>query len=47
MFELDFTQIDWKEIWTATWDTLRMLGASALFSFIIGLPIGVFALHGR
>ena len=27
-------------------DTLRMLGASALFSFIIGLPIGV-RLHGR
>lgn len=41
MFGLDFTQIDWKEIWTATLDTLRMLGASALFSFIIGLPIGV------
>lgn len=41
MFGLDFTQIDWKEIWTATWDTLRMLGASALFSFIIGLPVGV------
>lgn len=41
MFGLDFTQIDWTEIWTATWDTLRMLGASALFSFIIGLPIGV------
>ncbi|MGG3281658.1 methionine ABC transporter permease [Paenibacillus solani] len=41
MFGLDFTQIDWAEIWTATWDTLRMLGASALFSFIIGLPVGV------
>ncbi|KOR82603.1 methionine ABC transporter permease [Paenibacillus solani] len=41
MFGLDFTQIDWTEIWTATWDTLRMLGASALFSFIIGLPVGV------
>jgi len=41
MFGLDFTQIDWTEIWTAAWDTLRMLGAAALFSFIIGLPVGV------
>ncbi|CAM3459453.1 MULTISPECIES: methionine ABC transporter permease [Paenibacillus] len=41
MLGLDFSQVDWNEIGTATLDTLRMLGASALFSFIIGLPIGV------
>lgn len=41
MFGLDFSQVDWNEIGTASLDTLRMLGFSALFSFILGLPIGV------
>jgi len=37
----DFSKIYWSEIWTATWDTLRMLLFSGLFTFIIGLPIGI------
>lgn len=41
MFGLDFSQVNWEEIATATLDTLRMLGASALFTFLIGLPLGV------
>lgn len=38
---LDFSVIDWKEIATAILDTLKMLGASAVFTFILGLPLGV------
>lgn len=41
MLGLDFSQVNWNEIGTASLDTLRMLGLSALFSFILGLPIGV------
>ena len=37
----DFSKIYWSEIWTATWDTLRMLFFSGIFTFIIGLPIGI------
>jgi len=37
----DFSKIYWSEIWTATWDTLRMLLFSGLFTLIIGLPIGI------
>jgi D-methionine transport system permease protein len=38
---LDFSQIDWMEIGRATLDTLNMLGLSVLFTFIIGLPLGI------
>lgn len=41
MWGLDFSQVDWNEIGTATLDTLKMLGASAIFTFILGLPIGI------
>ncbi|KKO50913.1 methionine ABC transporter permease [Paenibacillus sp. DMB20] len=41
MFGLDFSEVNWEEIVTATLDTLRMLGSSALFTFLIGLPLGV------
>ena len=41
MFGLDFSEVNWDEIVTATLDTLRMLASSALFTFIIGLPLGV------
>lgn len=38
---LDFSLIDWQEIATAILDTLKMLGASAVFTFILGLPLGI------
>jgi D-methionine transport system permease protein len=38
---MDFSQIDWTEIGRATLDTLQMLGLSILFTFIIGLPLGI------
>ncbi|OAB39070.1 metal ABC transporter permease [Paenibacillus macquariensis subsp. defensor] len=38
---LDFSLIDWKEIATAILDTLKMLGVSAIFTFILGLPLGI------
>ncbi|MFS0839179.1 methionine ABC transporter permease [Paenibacillus sp. UNC499MF] len=38
---MDWSKIDWSEIGTATNDTMMMLGLSALFTFVIGLPIGV------
>ncbi len=39
--ELDFTQIDWNEFGTATIETLQMIGASGLFTLLIGLPLGI------
>lgn len=33
--------IDPQEIWQATQDTLTMLGMSALFTVLIGLPLGI------
>ncbi|BFH60896.1 methionine ABC transporter permease [Paenibacillus azoreducens] len=41
MWGFDFSQLDWNEIGTASVDTLKMLGASAIFTFILGLPLGV------
>ncbi|WP_405082695.1 methionine ABC transporter permease [Paenibacillus chitinolyticus] len=38
---MDWSRIDWSEIGTATNDTMMMLGLSALFTFVIGLPVGV------
>ncbi|GKS09786.1 D-methionine ABC transporter [Paenibacillus chitinolyticus] len=38
---MDWSKLDWSEIGTATNDTMMMLGLSALFTFVIGLPIGV------
>ncbi|WP_404369233.1 methionine ABC transporter permease [Marinobacter sp.] len=34
--------VDWSEIGWASWETLIMVGASLLFSVLIGLPVGVF-----
>ena len=36
-----FVNIDWYEIWLATFDTLLMLGGSLLFTVLFGLPLGV------
>lgn len=36
-----FASVDWSEIWQATLDTLVMLGASLLFTILLGLPLGV------
>ncbi|WP_018754088.1 methionine ABC transporter permease [Paenibacillus sanguinis] len=41
MSELDFSTIDWAEMGTATLDTLQMMGYATLFTFILGLPLGV------
>lgn len=38
---MDFTKIIWPEIGQATLDTLNMLGLSALFTFLVGLPLGI------
>ncbi|MUG86456.1 methionine ABC transporter permease MetI [Paenibacillus timonensis] len=38
---LDFGAIDWSEMGTATLDTLQMMGYATLFTFVIGLPLGV------
>ncbi|GJM78647.1 ABC transporter permease [Paenibacillus timonensis] len=38
---LDFGTIDWSEMGTATLDTLQMMGYATLFTFVIGLPLGV------
>lgn len=36
-----FANVDWLEIWQATWDTLVMLGGSLAFTIVLGLPLGV------
>ncbi|MGG4217724.1 methionine ABC transporter permease [Paenibacillus jamilae] len=41
MSELDFSQVSWEELGNSTLETLQMLGASALFTLIIGLPLGI------
>lgn len=41
MWGLDFSLINWSEMREATVDTLLMLGYSTLFTFIIGLPLGI------
>jgi D-methionine transport system permease protein len=38
---MDFSNIDWLEIGRASLDTLHMLGLSVLFTFVIGLPLGI------
>lgn len=41
MFGIDFSLLDWNEIGVASADTLKMLVSSAVFTFILGLPLGV------
>jgi len=38
---MDFSAIDWTEMAEATKDTLLMMGFATLFTFLIGLPLGV------
>lgn len=38
---MDFSNIDWADIWQATLDTLTMTGFSLLFTILLGLPLGV------
>lgn len=38
---IDFSELDWSEIWTASGDTLQMMFFSVLFTFLLGLPLGV------
>ncbi|SFS84837.1 D-methionine transport system permease protein [Paenibacillus sp. BC26] len=39
--KIDWSQVRWEEVWKATKDTLTMLGASLLFTIILGLILGV------
>lgn len=41
MGQLDFSKIDWSEMATASGDTLQMMGFATLFTFLIGLPLGI------
>lgn len=38
---IDFSDLDWAEIWTASGDTLQMMFFSVLFTILVGLPLGV------
>ncbi|WP_063566119.1 methionine ABC transporter permease [Paenibacillus sp. O199] len=38
---MDFSTVRWEEIGKASIETLQILGASGLFTIIIGLPLGV------
>ncbi|MCL6603833.1 MAG: ABC transporter permease [Paenibacillus sp.] len=41
MAGLDFSAVNWDEMIQATLDTLKMLGSSAIFTIILGLPLGI------
>lgn len=41
MMETLLPNVYWPEVWTATYDTLLMLGGSMLFTVLLGLPLGV------
>ncbi|GIP29871.1 D-methionine ABC transporter [Paenibacillus sp. J23TS9] len=41
MWGLDFSSLDWNEIGVASLDTLKILVSSAIFTFLLGLPLGV------
>lgn len=41
IFGLDFSAVDWSEMGNGTLDTLKMLGSSAIFTIILGLPLGI------
>ncbi|GGE59633.1 D-methionine transport system permease protein [Paenalcaligenes hominis] len=38
---MNFTNMDWALIWSATVETFVMTGASLIFTVLIGLPLGV------
>ncbi|WP_040952147.1 methionine ABC transporter permease [Gorillibacterium massiliense] len=38
---MDFSNIDWSSIWRETLHTLEMVGMSALFAVLVGLPVGI------
>ncbi|CAI6083308.1 D-methionine transport system permease protein MetI [Paenibacillus sp. JJ-100] len=38
---MDFSEVRWEEIGTASIETLQILGAAGLFTVILGLPLGV------
>ncbi|WP_407673415.1 methionine ABC transporter permease [Paenibacillus silvisoli] len=38
---IDWSDVRWEEVWKASKDTLTMLGASLLFTVILGLLLGV------
>ncbi|ACT01011.1 methionine ABC transporter permease [Paenibacillus sp. JDR-2] len=39
--KIDWSQVRWEDIWPATKDTLTMIGASLIFTVILGLLIGI------
>ncbi|KXH79249.1 methionine ABC transporter permease [Sporosarcina sp. HYO08] len=41
MIESFFPNVDWTKMWEATVETLYMTAASTLFTFVIGLALGV------
>lgn len=41
MSNLDFSKVNWDEMRVATGDTLLMMGYATLFTFLIGLPLGI------
>lgn len=38
---MDFSVIEWEDIWQASFDTLTMTGASLVLTILLGLPLGV------
>lgn len=38
---MDFSVIEWEDIWQASFDTLTMTGASLVLTIMLGLPLGV------
>lgn len=36
-----FSEIDWEQLWTATGETLYMIGISGVFTALLGIPLGI------
>ena len=41
MIDTLFPNVDWTNMWDATLETIYMTGMSTLFTFIIGLVLGI------
>ncbi|AYC30048.1 methionine ABC transporter permease [Paenisporosarcina cavernae] len=36
-----FPNVDWADMWEATWETIYMTGIATVFTFVIGLLLGI------
>ena len=47
MIEKIFPNVDWAVMWEATIETLYMTGISTIFTFVLGLALGILLFLSR